>query len=813
VRNLISIVLLVSAMLALAGCDSVEERAEGHYQNALALIDEGDIDRAIVELRNVFELNGNHRDARLTMAELQLEQGNRPGAYRQYLRLAEQDPDDLQTRIILSEMAFLALNWEEVDRHGARLEDLDPENARVQAITLARAYREAINGNATAVLRDLGRQADEMLTDQPENPVLRSILIDYTIREGEFIRALAEVDWMIAHDPTNSLSYQERLRLLAQIGDMAGVEAQLREMVDIFPDDPTHKRTLVQFYLSRNNLDAAEEFLRELATKAKPDDTAPALDLIRFLVELRGVDVAKAEIERIIADYSDPVPFLTVSAGLDFTQGQRDTAIETLENILNGAEPSGQIRDIRVTLARMLLATGNEAGARARVEEVLAEDESHPGALKMLAAWQIQADETDAAISGLRVALDQAPEDAEAMTLMADAYARVGQTELTKDFLARAVQASGNAPSETLRLARFLMAEESYLPAEDILLSALRIAPSNIDILNALGELYLRMDDFGRAQSVADALRRNDGDIARQSANRIEAERLNKQRGVDEALAFLESIASSEDATLAARIDLVRAHLNVGDPTSALALAQELSQEFPDNDALSLVLASAHASSGDLGTAISLYTQFLDENPTRSDIWLELSRLYQRQGNRDLAKSVINEGLDHSPSAVDLLWANASFLEQDGNIDAAITIYERLYTQDSSSLVIANNLASLLTTYRDDDASLERAWTIARRLRNTESAPLQDTYGWLLHRRGDSAEALAYLEAAAEGLPNDPLVQYHLGQVYIALDRRDDALTQFRKAVQIASPVDRRPQIEEARALIQSLQSTEALEN
>ncbi|MGC9418483.1 MAG: tetratricopeptide repeat protein, partial [Rhodovulum sp.] len=160
-----------------------------------------------------------------------------------------------------------------------------------------------------------------------------------------------------------------------------------------------------------------------------------------------------------------------------------------------------------------------------------------------------------------------------------------------------------------------------------------------------------------------------------------------------------------------------------------------------------------------------------------------------------------------------LLWAKASFEEQDGDVDGAIEIYETLYAQNSSSVVVANNLASLLATYRDDAASLDRAWTIARRLRDADAPALQDTYGWILHRRGNSAEALPYLEAAAQGLPNDPLVQYHLGQAYIALDQPQDALEQFRKAVEIAGPADTRPQIEDARVLVQSLQDAAPAEN
>lgn len=799
-------VLLVVCALFLSGCKSAEERAEEHYQSAISLIAEGDVDRAMVELRNVFDLNGNHKDARRAMAKLQLERGNRRAAYRQHLRLAEKYPDDLESRIILAEMAFLSGNWDEVERHGARAEELAPDDPRVKVIALMRDYRAAINDDDAVARRDLGHQADMMLAKQPENVVLRNILMDNAIREQDFTRALAEIDWMIAHDPTNSRYYNERLRVLATLGDMSALEDQLREMIEVFPDDPTHKATLIRFYISRDNLDAAEAVLRDRSIESAPEDPDPTVDLIRFLAEFRDTDAVRAEIKKAISERPDPVPFQIIEARLDFSLGNRSEAIAALQDVLAGTEPSEQSRDIRITLAKMLLTTGNEVGARSKVEEVLAEEPTHPEALKMQATWQIEADDTDAAIGGLRMALDQSPQDAEAMTLIAGAYARAGQPELAKDFLAQAVEASGNAPTETIRYAQLLMGEERYLPSEDILLAALRIAPSNTDLLITLGQLYLKMEDFGRVQGVVDSLRRIGEDSATQAANGLEAERLNLQHSVDEAMSFLEGLANSADATLATRIALVRAKLSTGDKVGALALAQELKQEDPDSETLDDVLAVANIANGNLEAAEALYRDLLAANPARSRIWRSLSRLQLRQGDREAAKAVIDEGLSHMPENADLLWAKASFLEQDQNIDAAIAIYQSLYEKNSNSVVVANNLASLLTTYRDDEASLDRAWTIARRLRNASAPALKDTYGWLLHRRDSSEEALPYLETAAQELPKDAIVQYHLGQVYIALNRPKDALAQFRKAMEIAGPADTRPQVEKARALVQSLQ-------
>jgi tetratricopeptide (TPR) repeat protein len=792
--------------LSLAGCQSSEERAEEHYQSALALIAEGDYDRAVVELRNVFKLDGSHLEARRLLAQVLLEQRGSPQqAYSQYLRLVEQYPDDIEARIALAEIAFSVGNWDEFVRHAREAVRIAPEDLRVAELAVGLDYHAATTANDASARRVAATKAAELLPKNDDSVLLRNIVIDDLLREGEFIKALAEIDRLLVADPKNRLYNQQRLSVMAELGDNAGIEAQLRAMIERFPDDVTQKATLLRFYISRNDLDKSEAFLRELAAAAPAGETGPRVDLIRFLADFRGTDAARAEIARTITEQPDPTPYRVLEAGIDFTAGAHDKAIATLETVLTGAEPTPETRNIKVALAQMLLATGNEVGARARVEEVLAEDPTHPEALKMRAAWLIQADDTDGAVAALRTALDQKSEDAQAMTLMAQAHIRAGRPELAREFLALAVEASGNAAPETVRYARLLMEEKSYLPAEDILLKALRLAPENGELLLTLGQLYLLMDDFARAQQVADTLRRQETPEARAAADGIEAERINRQSGQDEAMAFLENLAQGTDATLASRLALLRARIGTGDHAGALEIAQELAAANAEIPEIRFVLGATQALNGNLAEAEALYRALVTEDPTRAKVWLELSRIKQRQGDRAAAVAVIDEALGHMPDNAELQLVKAGFLEQDGDIDGAIAIHQALYDRDSSALIVANNLASLLATWREDPDSLERAWVVARRFRDVEIPAVQDTYGWILHRRGETAEALPYLEAAAKGLPEDAIVQAHLAEAYLALGRRDEALAQFQHALETAGPQDSRPQISAARTRLQEL--------
>jgi Flp pilus assembly protein TadD len=146
----------------------------------------------------------------------------------------------------------------------------------------------------------------------------------------------------------------------------------------------------------------------------------------------------------------------------------------------------------------------------------------------------------------------------------------------------------------------------------------------------------------------------------------------------------------------------------------------------------------------------------------------------------------------------------ANDLNHNGDVKAAIAIYEAMLAEDSSNLVVANSLASLIAAHGTDPESLERAFAVARPLRWSDVPAFQDTYGWIQYRRGNLDEAIRHLEPAAAGLPDDALAQFHLGMAYAGLNRPEDARRQLANALDIAgdSPL---PQFETARRKLATL--------
>jgi predicted Zn-dependent protease len=496
--------------------------------------------------------------------------------------------------------------------------------------------------------------------------------------------------------------------------------------------------------------------------------------------------------------------YRSILATLDFEEGRRDEAILTLQEIVETADASDQTRRIKTALARMLIEIDNPVGGRALVEEVLAEDPSNVEALKIRAQFLIDEDQPDEAINDLRTAQRQAPRDPQIMTLMATAFERAGSRELAGERLALAVDISGSAPEESVRYAAFLRQDGRNQAAETVLLDARRANPGNVQVVEALADLWLSTQNWTNLQGLMAALEGVNTEAALELATRIRTAMLVRQNRSDDLMALLQNQASEGEEGLRNTVTIVLTQVRAGRVDEARAFLDEALAETPGTFELQLVDAALRQLTGEIDAAEEVLRGMIADFPDREQPVRMLYSLLVSAERRDEAREVLDAALAVQPDNLVLRWIKAGNLEQAGDIDGAIAIYEEMYALNSANMIVANNLASLLATHRTDEESLERAWAVARRLRGQEVPAFQDTYGWIATRRGDPEEALPYLESAAEGLPEDPLVQYHLGMTYVALERTDEARATLTRALEIAGD-STLPQFDRAREVLSGL--------
>lgn len=773
--------ILLAATLALTGCDTAEERAEGHYQRALELLAEGDMDRAMLEFRNVFKLNGEHAQARLQYANTLREQGNIREAFGHYLLLVDQDPNNVVAQRNLAELALTSQDPATAKTHIEKAYALDPQDPLIRALKATVDYQnEDGREGAIAMARDV-------IAEAPEVVAAHMLLIGDRLRAEKPQEALPLIDTALEFSPSDEGLHLARLATLEMLGDNAETGAELQRMAELFPDNQGVQQALIQWYLRSGDTAAVESLLRGEAA-AHPEDPEPALTVVNFLFELQGTDAARAELETLINTASDPAPYAAAMAELDYTVGNTDAAIAGLQGLLEGAEANDATREMQVTLARMLLGTGATAEGAALLDTVIEEDGRNVPALKIRAQIAVEDDRPQDAIQDMRTALTQSPRDPEIMTIMALAHEREGSRELMGERLSMAVETSNRGVGESLRYATFLMQEGRTGPAETVIIDALRRAPENADLLNALGQIHLERKDWERAEQTAGLLLAQGNPVSTAMANAIQTESLRQQGRTEEMLTRLEELAGTgSDGN--ALVDLVRSQVAAGEIDAARGHLETLLSQNPDDLQTRQLLAGLEATTGNRKQAEQQYRALIADAPDLGQPYQALFTLLASQGQTEAAETVLETGIATAADNGRLLFIQAGILESRGNVDGAIANYEELYKRDSSDLVVANNLASLLTGTGANPEALDRAFAIARRLRGSDVPFFQDTYGWILYLRGDAEQAQDYIRPAAEALPDNALVQFHLGETEFALKHREEAETAYRHALVLSETV------------------------
>ncbi|MEM1159468.1 MAG: tetratricopeptide repeat protein [Pseudomonadota bacterium] len=754
--------ILIASALLVAACDSVEERVEGHYESGLALIEQDQSDKAILEFRNALKLDDKHAASYFELGRIFEARGDVPSAFARYAKAAEYDPNLLAARVKLARIYLVAGETEKAATEVDASLKLDPNDVEVLAVSAQLAIQEEDFAAARTTL-------DRALVLAPG--ALNTLLVDisYTLETATPAAALAQTDAAIAMHPEALQLHIVKLGLVNSIGDQPAIGAQLTRLIELFPDELRFREVRAQWALQNQDTDIAQADLRALAL-AQPENTAWITDLIRLVRNDAGDDAALAEFDRMIGALPDPFNVQLLLAQYHVETGRRDVAVDFLRNLIGTAGENANTA--RIALARLLISEGQSTEAYALVDTVLAEDSRNTDGLLLQSRRLINEGQLDSAIQQIRKALNEAPDDVRLLLLAGQAQEFSGNIDLANDRFAKAVRSDDYRVDTVVRYVEFLTRAGRDPAAEIVLVEALTRTPDASRLYDLLGFMRIRLQNWPGAQDAARALQSLDPDRARQ----LQAAILIGQERFDEGADLLKDLPEDERRRAASMAALVQTYLRTNEMDKAIVFLDDVLAETPDNLQALGLRGNLHLLSEEFDAARANYEAVLEIDPRNGGAHSALSRLYAMQGDNAASEAQLVRGLEASPDNVTLLARLAQLREIQGDLQGAVGFYDRLYRLIPNSLAVANNLASLISEHQaDDPAAMSRAVLISNRLRDSEIPHYRDTYGWIQHLRGNNEEALVHLEAAGKALPRNPWVHYHLGMVYAAMERPVDA--------------------------------------
>lgn len=761
--------------LSLSACSSPEQKAQDYYTRGHELLEKGDYVKAGLEFKNALQLKKNMIQAWRGLLVIEEHNNNFAGSVPILRNIIELDANDLGARLKLGHILLAGKQLDQALDLANAAKALQPNSADALALRAAVLFK--LNDRAGA-----NSEAEEALKIDPKNADALIVLAGEHVADNDLKAALDILSRPQATDQNNLALDLFRLDVLQKLGNGPDAEALLRKLIQRYPKELGFRQALVNFYIQQKRPDAAERELRAVV-EANLSDVSAGLRLVQFLRQTKGPDAARQQLMSFINAGVQAFKYEIALADLDASLGQQDAAIKRLEKLASQKLSKEDLATVKLELAQLQINAKNYDAAQTLVSEVLENDERNTGALKLRAVLSLVNNRTDAAIADLRQALNDQPRSSDLMILLASAYERSGSVDLAEKQLADATQVANFAPAVALTYSAFLRRHGEISRAEEVVAEATRRQPSNLQLLGTLAEIRLSRQNWAGAQEVGQMMQRVGGGGA--AADQILAASLSGQGKLNDSVKLLESLHDAEPNAVQPMISMVSTLTRAGKRDEAISFLQKILKQDPGNVTALVLTGDVYWEQKDFEKAEANFKSAVEKQPDNGAGYSALGLFYLRRNDIDRAEQIVRKGLQHAPNNIDLHSRLADIAQVKGQVDVAISEYEAILKLDPGSVVAANNLASLLSDYKTDQASLDRAYQVALMLNRTPVPSFQDTLGWVYYLRGDKKEAMKLLEQAAKALPERAAVQYHLGVAYGADGQAAKAREQFQKALKL----------------------------
>ena len=306
----------------------------------------------------------------------------------------------------------------------------------------------------------------------------------------------------------------------------------------------------------------------------------------------------------------------------------------------------------------------------------------------------------------------------------------------------------------------------------------------------------------------------------------------------EENRALLRSLLCGNDLTTDQKLEVAQTSLfPAGDTPADTAytlqvLAEALEQPQTDNSLWALYGQLLISTGAPSETTDTIFEEMLKVQPDDLDTRLQYLRIALVNGRFARAHTLCEEGLRYHPDQIVFAFYGALSLMQLGCDDAAINMLETSLSQltdtgntaviadcyqtlgdlrykqgrkeeafaaydsclvyDAENALCLNNYAYYLSLEKRD---LDRAAEMASQAvqLNGQDASCLDTYAWILYQQQQYAQAAIYIQQALDVLSDDGtqfIIYDHAGDIFWRCNRKDDARTCWRKALEQTHDAD-----------------------
>jgi len=701
------------------GCKKEAPDKTVHWGAAQAYMESGDYDSAVIELRNVVQIDPSDDQAFHRLGECYLNTGRLHDAFKSFHRATLLNQENLEAQLNLGRLYLLAGNDSTAEEKARLILQQSPDH--VEALTLM-ANLQALEKDTDAAIKTLER----VVSLDPKRSRATISLARLYLETGEWGKADAAFQKAAELDPETYPPLQEgnepfkSLPVLARYyehkGMTAHAEAFYKQAADISTStDVSALLDLALFYGRRGNHKASLDTL-DRALALRKNDLDIMSNKAEILLDAGDTESAGRLVEDILRQYPRHVGALFLKGKMDFSKGAFEDALSCFEDV-SKAKPKYALAHYHkgVTLLRL----GRAESARESLEQVVRLDPDQIRTRLLLANSYIteyKQGNATLALVHIEHVLGRQPENREALTLLGNLKIR------TRD----------------------------YRGAEEVFQRIVKLYPGQ-----SAGHFQLGLVHFllGRAEDAVKSFQTAlELDPGQSRALVLAVNILLKDGRHEEALALCDKIIP-----------------RLSGAPKPLAVAQDAK-------------ARAYIESGKGRQAEGIILEAIENDPNLLSAHVHLTALYLHDNRVDEVIAHFEKVLSEKPDFLAAYMVLGMIHDGSGDLEKANEYYRRALEIQPDFAPAANNLAWNLVTSGGDLDEAFRFARIAK-AGMPEDPYVLDTMGWIYHLLGHHWKAVPELERAVVLQPNAPALHFRLGKVYQAAGDLEAARQSLERAL------------------------------
>jgi len=494
------------------------------------------------------------------------------------------------------------------------------------------------------------------------------------------------------------------------------------------------------------NPSLAASFLKVLIGK-DPDAVLPRMQLAELFLRAGQAEEARQPVQELLSmpdlspDRLNAVRMMQVQ--ILVLDGNQDQAIESLQAMLR-ANPDDY--PVRLMLVRLLSAAKRYADAQRSIADGL-KNGKHSQLYHIQAQLYIRENKFDKAERSLKTLMRLEPDESGPVLMASQLALRLNKPVKAENLLRHHVLDHPEALGVSNALGRLLVEQNRGNEAIAIYEDIAERTGGNEDVLIALGLLHYQTGDFEQA-----------------------------------AIAFRKVLSQGENPR--AGFYLAACLESLGQHEKARTLYRDIKNSDENFASAQLRMAAIDLREERLDASLLTLRQLIRNEPKMADAYSLLSAvLMRKKAYRQLLEET-EPALSLKDVPVQLLFNRAAAFESQKQYSKAAGQIKKLFTIEPDNIEALNFLGYL---YAEQGVQLDEAEQLIRRALKAQpdNGYYLDSLAWVHYKRAEYDKAVAVQREAINHVPDDPVMQEHLGDMLWKSGKTDEARSTWKNAIKL----------------------------